>query len=82
MSIDDNVSEAIGSAGTGTGSCTGSGGAGRGPPVEVAAGGDTGGRVTGGFFFPHAPVTISAIIAAATTVRRWFIVAAFSCLEP
>src|SRR5436190_7324606 len=79
MSIDDSVSEAIGSDGTATGSCTGSGGAGaRDPPVEVDGGGETGGRATGGFFLPHAPVSISAIIATTTTVRLCFIVSAFS----
>src|SRR3954471_14773317 len=79
MSIDDSVSEAIGSEGTGTGSRTGSGGVGgREPPAEVEGGGETGGRATGGFFFPHAPVAISAIIATTTTIRLCFIVSAFS----
>src|SRR4051812_44374583 len=79
ISIDDSVSEAMGSEGTGTGSRTGSGGVGGlEPPAEVAGGGETGGRATGGFFFPHAPVTTSAVNARTTTIRLCFIVSAFS----
>src|SRR5262249_29617015 len=75
MSVEDSVSEAIGSAGTGTGSRTGSGGpGGRDPLVEPVGGGGLVGRATGGFFFPHAPEIISATIITATTVRFCFIV--------
>src|SRR3954471_3224586 len=81
MSTDDSVSDAIGSEGTATGSCTGSGGAGgRELPVDVAGGGETGGRAPGGFFSPHAPATISATIAITRTVRLCVIVSAFSLL--
>src|SRR6476661_84418 len=78
MSVDDRVSDAIGSAGTGTGSRTGSGGAGgREPPVEVTGGGAGIGRVTGGFFLPpHALTASIATIATTTTVRLCFIVSA------
>jgi hypothetical protein len=77
MSVDDSVSDTIGSEGTGTASRTGSGGpAGRDPPVDVAGGGAAGGLATGGFFFPHAPTIISATIATTTTVRLCFIVSA------
>jgi hypothetical protein len=70
MSVEDNVSDAIGSAGTGTASRTGSGGVGgRDPVFDVAEGGDTGGLATGGFFFPHALTVRRAIIATARTVR-------------
>src|SRR6476659_8062883 len=82
MSVDDSVSDAIGSAGTGTGSRTGSGGPG-GRVVEELGGGGGGrvGRATGGFFFPHALTSISATIATTTTVRLCVIVSAFSlCL--
>lgn len=77
MSVDDSVSETIGSEGTGTASRTGSGGpGGRDPPVDAAGGGAAGGLATGGFFFPHALTIISATIATTTTVRLCFIVSA------
>ena len=79
MSVDDSVSDAIGSAGTGTGSFTGSGGpGGRDPPVAPEGAGGVVGRATGGFFFPHALTIISATIATTTTVRLCVIVSAFS----
>src|SRR3954470_20686217 len=69
MSVDDSVSDVMGSAGTGTGSRTGSGGrGGRPPPVEVTGGGGGIGRLTGGFFLPpHALTASSATIARITT---------------
>jgi len=77
MSVEDSVSEASGSAGTGTGSCTGSGGPGvRDPLFDAAGGGGVGGRATGGFFLPQALTIISAIIATAITVRLCFIFSA------
>src|SRR5882672_4210217 len=75
MSVDDRLSDAIGSAGTGTASRTGSGGPGGRPEVvELVAGGGLVGRATGGFFFPHAPTSASATIIATTTLRLCFIV--------
>src|SRR4026207_136100 len=63
----------MGSAGTGTGSRTGSGGPGIfDPPVDDDGGGVTG-RATGGFFFEHALTIISATLATAKTVRLWVI---------
>jgi hypothetical protein len=75
MSLEASVSDASGSAGTGTGSRTGSGGAGGRVPVlvPVPAGGVVG-RATGGFFFAHAPIIISAIIATIRKLRLLIIV--------
>src|SRR5262245_24487804 len=75
MSVVDSVSDAIGSAGTTTGSLTGSGGPGvRDPVVEPEGAGGVVGRATGGFFFPHAPTISNVTIATTTTVRLCFIV--------
>ena len=78
ISVEDKVSDAMGSAGTGTGSRTGSGGPGTRFVEDVGGGGGGRGRATGGFFFEHALTSISATIATATTVRLCFIVSAFS----
>jgi hypothetical protein len=75
MSVVDNGSEAIGSAGTGSGSRTGSGGDGGRVPavVELAAGGGVVGRATGGFFLAH-PLAPTNAIAAITNTRRLCII--------
>ena len=54
ISVDESESDAIGSAGTGTASRTGSGGPGGFDPLAEAGGGGIGGRATGGFFFEQA----------------------------
>src|SRR3954452_18630014 len=74
MSEAASVSEAIGSAGTGCGSCTGSGGAGGRPAFGPLDGGGGVGRATGGFFLAHAPTASSTSSTATTTSRLYIIV--------
>src|SRR6185436_19271347 len=70
MSVADNGSDEIGSAGTGSGSRTGSGGdGGRVLVEETAAGGGVVGFATGGFFLAHAPAATSAIATIVNTRR-------------
>ncbi len=80
MSVEDSGSEAIGSAGIGSGSRTGSGGVGgRFPPVgEPTADGGVVGFATGAFFLAQAPAPASAIATMTNTRRLCIIVSILS----
>src|SRR3954451_11467416 len=73
MSEEDSESDEIGSAGTGCASCTGPGGVGRAPVVELLGGGGVG-RATGGFFLAQAPVASTTSTARTTNWRLCIIV--------